>query len=101
MDKRPTRWELNRIIRELRADSEHLERQVLELAQELAKRDKIIAELKGRHGFGFHFVLLVLRRSARGSAARRCTSGVGQNRYIRQPETLSDQTDRRFESFDA
>lgn len=48
MDKRPTRWELNGIIRELRADNERLERQVLELAEELAKRDKIIAELNGR-----------------------------------------------------
>ncbi len=48
MDKRPTRWELNRIIRELRADNERLERQVMELAEELAKRDKIIAELKER-----------------------------------------------------
>lgn len=37
MDKRPTRWELNRIIRELRADGERLERQVMELAEELAK----------------------------------------------------------------
>jgi hypothetical protein len=48
VDKRPTRWELNRIIRELRADNERLERQVMELAEELAKRDKIIAELKER-----------------------------------------------------
>jgi septal ring factor EnvC (AmiA/AmiB activator) len=48
VDKRPTRWELNRIIRELRADNERLERQVMEFAEELAKRDKIIAELKGR-----------------------------------------------------
>jgi len=48
MDKRPTRWELNRIIRELRADNERLERQVMELVEELAKRDKIIAELKSR-----------------------------------------------------
>jgi hypothetical protein len=48
VDKRPTRWELNRIIRELRADNERLERQVMEFAEELAKRDKIIAEPKGR-----------------------------------------------------
>jgi len=46
VDRRPTRWELNRIIRELRADSERLERQVMELAEELAKRDKIIATLR-------------------------------------------------------
>ena len=46
--KRPTRWELNRTIRELRADNERLERQVMELAEELAKRDKIIAELNSR-----------------------------------------------------
>jgi hypothetical protein len=48
MDKRPTRWELNRFIRELRKENERLERQVMELAEELARRDKIIAELKGR-----------------------------------------------------
>jgi hypothetical protein len=48
MDKRPTRWELNRIIRELRKENERLERQVMGLVEELAKRDKIIAELKNR-----------------------------------------------------
>jgi len=48
VDRRPTRWELNRIIRELRTDNERLERQVMGLVEELAKRDKIIEELKGR-----------------------------------------------------
>ena len=43
MDKRPTRWDLNRIIRELRKENERLEAQVMELAEELAKRDEIIA----------------------------------------------------------
>lgn len=47
MNRRPTRWELNRIIRELRADNERLERQVMELVEELAKRDKVIATLRG------------------------------------------------------
>ena len=47
-DKRPTRWDLNRIIREQKADIERLEKQVMELVEELAKRDKIIAELKSR-----------------------------------------------------
>jgi hypothetical protein len=47
MDKRPTRWELNRIIKELRKENERLENQVMELAEELAKRDKIIATLGG------------------------------------------------------
>jgi uncharacterized coiled-coil protein SlyX len=48
MDKRPTRWDLNRTIRELRKENERLEKQVMELVEELAKRDKIIAELKSR-----------------------------------------------------
>jgi hypothetical protein len=48
MDKRPTRWDLNRIIKELRADNARLEKQVMELAEELAKRDKIIATLRGQ-----------------------------------------------------
>jgi len=47
VNRRPTRWELNRIIRELRADNERLERQVMELVEELAKRDKVIATLRG------------------------------------------------------
>jgi hypothetical protein len=47
-EKRATRWELYRTIRELRADNERLEAQVMLLVEELAKRDKIIAELKGR-----------------------------------------------------
>ena len=47
MNRRPTRWELNRIIRELRADNERLERQVMELVEKLAKRDKVIATLRG------------------------------------------------------
>jgi hypothetical protein len=47
MDKRPTRWDLNRTIRELRKENERLEKQVMELAEELAKRDKTIATLKG------------------------------------------------------
>jgi septal ring factor EnvC (AmiA/AmiB activator) len=48
MDKRPTRWDLNRIIRDQKADIERLERQVMELVEELAKRDKIIATLRGQ-----------------------------------------------------
>ena len=47
MDKRPTRWDLNRTIRELRKENERLEKQVMEFAEELAKRDKIIATLRG------------------------------------------------------
>jgi len=47
VNRRPTRWELNRIIRELRADNERLERQVMELVEKLAKRDKVIATLRG------------------------------------------------------
>jgi len=50
MDKRPTRWDLNRIIKELRADNARLEKQVMELVEELAKRDKIIATLRGEKG---------------------------------------------------
>ncbi len=46
--KRATRWDLHRAIRELRKENERLEAQVMLLAEELAKRDKIIAGLKGR-----------------------------------------------------
>jgi hypothetical protein len=47
MDKRPTRWDLNRTIRELRKENERLEKQVMELVEELAKRDETIARFKG------------------------------------------------------
>ncbi len=47
-DKRPSRWDLNRIIKELRADNAELEKKIDLLLEELAKRDKIIAELKSR-----------------------------------------------------
>lgn len=46
-EKRATRWDLYRTIRELRKENERLEKQVMELAEELAKRDKIIATLRG------------------------------------------------------
>ncbi len=46
-EKRATRWDLNRTIRELRKENERLEKQVMELVEELAERDKIIATLKG------------------------------------------------------
>jgi uncharacterized coiled-coil protein SlyX len=47
MDKRATRWDLSRTIRELRKENERLEAQVMLLVEELAKRDKIIATLRG------------------------------------------------------
>lgn len=47
-EKRATRWELNRTIRELRADNERLEAQVMLLLEELAKKDAIIKELRSR-----------------------------------------------------
>ena len=47
-DKRATRWELYRTIRELRRENERLEKQVMLLVEELAKKDAIIAELKSR-----------------------------------------------------
>jgi hypothetical protein len=43
---RPSRWDLNRIIRELRADNAALEEKIDLLIEELAKRDKIIATLR-------------------------------------------------------
>jgi len=47
-EKRATRWDLYRTIRELRKENERLEAQVMLLVEELAKRDKIIEELKSR-----------------------------------------------------
>jgi hypothetical protein len=46
-DKRPSRWDLNRLIKELRADNAALEKKIDLLVEELAKRDKIIATLSG------------------------------------------------------
>lgn len=39
-DKRPSRWDLNRIIKEQKADIAKLEKQVMELLEELAKYKK-------------------------------------------------------------
>jgi hypothetical protein len=46
-EKRATRWDLYRTIRELRKENESLEAQVMLLVEELAKRDKTIATLRG------------------------------------------------------
>jgi hypothetical protein len=47
VNKRASRWDLYRVIRELRKENERLEAQVMELVEELAKRDEIIATLRG------------------------------------------------------
>lgn len=47
-EKRATRWDLYRTIRELRKENKRLEAQVMLLAEELAKKDDIINELRSR-----------------------------------------------------
>jgi predicted RNase H-like nuclease (RuvC/YqgF family) len=48
VNKRPNRWELNRTIRELRKENERLESHIMQLVEELARKDAIIKELRSR-----------------------------------------------------